>query len=66
MNRQKHKTAGQLARELYEGVNPENMNESIRRAEWLLNELDPASLDWEETFEYLEAMARYRDDIRGD
>jgi len=65
-NRRKRKTYGQLAQELFEGINPKNMNDSIRKAERLLSELDPASPDWEETYQYLEAMARYRDDIRGD
>lgn len=66
MKRRERKTSGQLAKELWEGITPENMNENIRRAEGLLQQLDPADPDWEETFEYLENMARYREDLRGD
>ena len=42
------------------------MNTSIRQVEHLLSTLDPASPEWEEAFEDLEAMCRYREDIRGD
>lgn len=66
MKRPERKTSGQLAKELWEGITPENMNENIRRAESLLQDLDPADPDWEETYEYLENMARYREDLRGD
>jgi hypothetical protein len=51
---------------LWEGITPDNMNESIRRVERLLGEMDPASPEWEETYQYLEAMARYREDVKGD
>lgn len=66
MKSRERKTPGQLAKELWEGITPENMNENIRRAEGLLQDLDPADPDWEETYEFLENMARYREDLRGD
>ena len=66
MKRRARKTPGQIARNLWERINPDNMNDSIREVESLVNELDPASPEWEEAYEYLEAMARYREDVRGD
>ncbi len=66
MKWQERKTLSQRAKQLWEKINPENMNESIRQAEDLLSQLDPADPEWEEAFEYLESMARYREDIRGD
>jgi hypothetical protein len=66
MMRREPKTPGQQAKELWEGINPDNMNESIRRAERLIHDLDPADPEWEEAYEYLESMARYREDLRGD
>lgn len=66
MRRPERKTPAQRAKELWEGINPDNMNESIRRAEGLLRDLDPADPEWEEAYDYLESMARYREDLRGD
>lgn len=66
MRRRRHKTPGEEAQELWEGLTPDNMNTSIRQAEHLLSMLDPASPEWEEAFEVLEAMSRYREDVRGD
>ncbi len=66
MRRGQPKAPGQEARELWEGITPENMKESIRRVEDLLGGLDPANPEWEEAFDFLEAMNRYREDVRGD
>lgn len=66
MKRRERKTPSQLSKELWEGINPDNMNENIRRVERILSDLDPESPEWEEAFEYLESMARYREDMRGD
>ncbi|MEE8219231.1 MAG: hypothetical protein V3R43_01195 [bacterium] len=66
MRRRRHKTPGEEAQELWEGLTPDNMNTSIRQVEHLLGGLDPASPEWEEAFEVLEAMSRYREDVRGD
>ncbi len=66
MRRRRYKTPGEEAQELWEGLTPDNMNTSIRQVEHLLSTLDPASPEWEEAFEVLEAMSRYREDVRGD
>ena len=66
MRRRRYKTPGEEAQELWEGLTPDNMNTSIRQVEHLLSTLDPASPEWEEAFEALEAMSRYREDVRGD
>lgn len=66
MKKRARLTPSQLVKKLWEEINPGNMNDSIRQAEGLLGDLDSSSPEWDETYEYLEAMARYREDVRGD
>lgn len=66
MKQRQYKKPDEETRELWEGLTPDNMNTAIRRVEHLLGELYPDSPEWEEAFEVLERMNRYREDVRGD